>query len=413
MLSLQNGQNTKNFLITISTLAASTVLVHSISKIFMPSRIRRFIFPNLHSLSCHPFSSQLNTIVIEEYKEHHLNQMFQAVNAYLTFIVNTSNGRENQAEQAIGKDQEIPDVFQNVQVSWKLVFTKIGSFDNRIQYATAESEIRSFELTFHEKHRETMLNSYLHYILEHREAKKIQKTLVLDSEIKRAVWDDFNTFVNAKEFYGRIGKAWKRNYLLNGPPGSGKSSLIAAMANHLNYDVYELDLAVFPSDFNYNFFVDRIPNRSVLVIKNVDCRIEQPENPDQNEEMLLHCTDGLWSCCGNERIIIFTATHKETVSPALLRPGRIDMNIHMPYCSISTFKQLAFHYLEIQHHELFQEIEGLLEEAEVTREEVLGELKKNSDVGVSFQGLVEFLHRKKLKMDEAETSTRVDAKEWN
>lgn len=346
--------------------------------------------------------------------------------------MNKSNRRESQ-------DQEIHDVFQSVQVSWKLVFTKIGSFDSRIQYATEESEIRSYVLTFHKEHRETVLNSYLHYILEHKEERKIQKfrlsgirhlnwqpdetfdrsmtfkTLVLDSELKRTVWDDLNTFLNAKKFYGRIGKAWKRSYFLHGPPGSGKSTLITAMANYLNYDIYELDLADgdFPSHFNYSFFADRVPNRSILVIKNVDSRtLLQTGNPDQNEEMqkLLHLTDGLWSCCRNERIIIFTASCEESVSPALRRHGRIDMSIHMPYCSISTFKQLAFHYLEIQHHELFQEIEGLVVDAEVTREEVLGELMKSSDVEDSFQGLVEFLHRKRLKMDEAETS-RVEAKE--
>ena len=34
----------------------------------------------------------------------------------------------------------------------------------------------------------------------------------------------------------------KRGYLLHGPPGTGKSSMIAAMANHLKYDIYDLEL---------------------------------------------------------------------------------------------------------------------------------------------------------------------------
>ncbi|KAI3849094.1 hypothetical protein MKW98_029019, partial [Papaver atlanticum] len=46
---------------------------------------------------------------------------------------------------------------------------------------------------------------------------------------------------------------------------------------------------------------------------------------------LLNLIDGLWSSCGDERIIIFTTNHKE--KPSLLRPGRMDMHIHMSYCT--------------------------------------------------------------------------------
>lgn len=38
-----------------------------------------------------------------------------------------------------------------------------------------------------------------------------------------------------KEYYKKTGKAWKRAYLLNGPLGTGKSTMTAAMVNRLNY----------------------------------------------------------------------------------------------------------------------------------------------------------------------------------
>lgn len=111
---------------------------------------------------------------------------------------------------------------------------------------------------------------------------------------------------------------------------------------------------------------------------------------------LLNVIDGLWSCCGEERIFIFTTNHKEKLDPALLRPGRMDMHIHLSYCSFSAFEQLAFNYLGISQHKLFDQIEGLLREVQVTPAEIAGELIKISDVREGLQDIVKFLHNKKM-----------------
>jgi chaperone BCS1 len=77
---------------------------------------------------------------------------------------------------------------------------------------------------------------------------------------------------------------------------------------------------------------------------------------------LLNFTDGLWSCCGDERILIFTTNHIEKLDAALLRPGRMDMHIHMSYCTFPAFKILAHNYLMIETHPLFPMVERLLDE---------------------------------------------------
>lgn len=68
-------------------------------------------------------------------------------------------------------------------------------------------------------------------------------TLAMDPEVKQELMEDLDRFVERREFYKKVGKAWKRGYLLYGPPGTGKSSLIAAMANYLNFDIYDLELS--------------------------------------------------------------------------------------------------------------------------------------------------------------------------
>ncbi|BFG39235.1 hypothetical protein CerSpe_255090 [Prunus speciosa] len=113
-----------------------------------------------------------------------------------------------------------------------------------------------------------------------------------------------------------------------------------------------------------------------------------------------------WSSCGDERIIVFTTNHKDRLDPALLRPGRMDVHIHMSYCTTSGFRILASNYLgfhgDDNPHRLWGEIEGLIESTEVTPAEVAEELMKSDDVDVALDGLANFLKRNKVENDETE-----------
>lgn len=119
---------------------------------------------------------------------------------------------------------------------------------------------------------------------------------------------------------------------------------------------------------------------------------------------LLNFIDGLWSSCGDERIIIFTTNNKDKLDPALLRPGRMDMHIHMSYLTPDGFKTLASTYLGIHdHHSRFSEIGDLIDGKDVTPAEVAEELMKCDDVDSCLDGLVDFLNKKKDKIDDTKT----------
>ena len=126
---------------------------------------------------------------------------------------------------------------------------------------------------------------------------------------------------------------------------------------------------------------------------------------------LLNFIDGLWSSCGDERIIIFTTNHKDKLDPALLRPGRMDMHIHMGYCTYEAFKQLASNYLDIPgDHHLYAEIQALLEETEVSPAQVAEEFMKYEEADSALEGIIDLLKQKKMETDESEAKT--DEKKW-
>lgn len=103
-------------------------------------------------------------------------------------------------------------------------------------------------------------------------------TLAMDPVMKRDIIEDLDRFVRRKEFYKKVGKAWKRGYLLYGPPGTGKSSLIAAMANYLKFDVYDLQLSDLNSDSYLRKVLLATTNRSILVIEDIDCSVDWTTN---------------------------------------------------------------------------------------------------------------------------------------
>lgn len=125
---------------------------------------------------------------------------------------------------------------------------------------------------------------------------------------------------------------------------------------------------------------------------------------------LLNFIDGLWSTCGDERIIIFTTNHKEKLDPALLRPGRMDMHIHMGYCTPEGFDVLAFNYLGIHDHPtFFPVIKDMIRELEISPAEIAEHLMRNEDVDLALQGVVELLEEKKKGQTSEESKEKSEA----
>lgn len=115
---------------------------------------------------------------------------------------------------------------------------------------------------------------------------------------------------------------------------------------------------------------------------------------------LLNFIDGLWSSCGDERVIVFTTNHRDKLDPALLRSGRMDVHIHMSYCTPCGFKMLASNYLDTREHPFFSEIEELIKTTEVTPADVGEQLLRNEVPEIALKGLIEFLETKKREDNE-------------
>lgn len=212
----------------------------------------------------------------------------------------TKPPKEKELTVSVDKNQEIVDFCHGVKLTWILMSERIDNSTGKS--ATGGSlYLRRFELSVHKKHKEFVLSEYFPHILSvAKELKQQMKTLKLhtvdyngtdywgstlldhpatfetmamDTKTKMELVEDLNTFVQRKEFYKKVGRAWKRGYLLYGPPGTGKSSLVAAMANYLRFDVYDLDLGEVQCNSDLRRLLIGTGNRSILVIEDIDCSI--------------------------------------------------------------------------------------------------------------------------------------------
>ncbi|GAU30345.1 hypothetical protein TSUD_212020 [Trifolium subterraneum] len=158
-----------------------------------------------------------------------------------------------------------------------------------------------------------------------------------------------------------------------GPLGTGKSSLIAAMAKYLKFDVYDLDLSSVYSNSDLMRVMRETSNRSIIVFEDIDCNSEvldrsKPDkvaNMDSDSDLMAKFFGQLRR---GTNFDIYYELHKDKVDPALLRLGRMDMHIHLSYLKAKAFRILASNYLDIEehHHPLLEQIDELLEKVEAT-----------------------------------------------
>ncbi|XVE68043.1 hypothetical protein DITRI_Ditri09bG0037000 [Diplodiscus trichospermus] len=420
-----------------STMAA-IMFMHAMFRQYFPPQLQDYIFRYSKKLS--NFMYPYVHVTFDEFAGERMksSEAFSAIQNYLS---GKSSSYAKRLKADVLKDsrslvlsmdygEEITDDFDGVKVWW----AARRSTPKTPQFSVypASDEKRFYILKFHKRDREFVTRTYLIHVLkqgktiaaDNRQRKLYSNsasnglsghrsactwthvlfehpatfdTLAMDAKRKEEIKKDLVKFSKGKEYYAKIGKAWKRGYLLYGPPGTGKSTMIAAMANFLNYDVYDLELTTVKNNVELRRLLIETSNKSIIVIEDIDCSLhltgqrEKRKKKDENEEMdpiskkakeeekkdsevtlsgLLNFIDGIWSACGGERIIVFTTNHVEKLDPALIRKGRMDKHIEMSYCRFEAFKVLAKNYLDIETHPLFGEIGRLLEETDMTPADV-------------------------------------------
>jgi mitochondrial chaperone BCS1 len=186
-------------------------------------------------------------------------------------------------------------------------------------------------------------------------------TVAMDPDLKARVRADLEGFLKGHAYYLRLGRVWRRSYLLYGPPGTGKSTFAAAMVRFLGYDVYDVDLSRGGCDDDLrSLLLDTTP-RSVILVEDLDRYLRgggDGETAAARTARVLGFMDGLASCCGEERVMVFTMNGgKDGVDPAVLRPGRLDVHIQFTMCDFEAFKALASNYLGLRDHKLYPQVE--------------------------------------------------------
>ncbi|XP_045812322.1 AAA-ATPase At3g28580-like [Trifolium pratense] len=464
----------------LSSITASIMFVYAMYEQFFPYNVHKFFEKYIQKFQdlMYPY------IEITFYGSS--GEYFKQSKTYTiiqTYLSTNSTQRAKRLKAEVVKESQTPlilsmednqaifDEFNGVKVWWSANSTAPSPTMPQFPVGPNSNVRRYLTLTFHKRHRDLITTTYIQHVLEQGKAITMKnrrlklytnnpsdewwdtkwshtsfehpakfETLAMEPEKKEEIIQDLVKFKKGKEYYAKVGKAWKRGYLLFGPPGTGKSTMIAAIANFMNYDVYDLELTTVKDNNALKRLLTDTSSKSVIVIEDIDCSLDltgqrkkkkkEKDNDEEKEKVkkksdgeeedeaenkkkrksevtlsgLLNFIDGIWSSCGGERIIIFTTNFVDKLDPALIRRGRMDKYIEMSYCSYQAFKVLAKNYLDIESHDiLFPIIEKLLGETNMTPADVAESLMPKSvtdDCETCLKSLIESLEIAKEKEKE-------------
>jgi hypothetical protein len=173
-------------------------------------------------------------------------------------------------------------------------------------------------------------------------------SVILPDGLSEAIIQRLRDFVADRAWYQQMGIPYHLGMLFYGIPGSGKTSMIAALAGELKMNLYILSLASEEmNDERFACLLSEIPPSSFMVLEDVDAafgaRSRKTENSDRPTSGLtltgiLNALDGFMASEG--AIVLMTTNHKELLDPALVRPGRVDVEVEFGRATQSQLRRL-------------------------------------------------------------------------
>jgi chaperone BCS1 len=152
-------------------------------------------------------------------------------------------------------------------------------------------------------------------------------TVVLAPGQSERLLGDLQTFLAAERDYNRLGIPWHRGYLLHGPPGTGKTSTVRALATRLGMDLWYAPLSDLDKDTSLMSLVAEVRPRSMLLLEDIDAfhaATDRDTGPGEvSMSGLLNALDGVSTPHG--LIVVMTTNRPEMLDEAVTRAGRVDV----------------------------------------------------------------------------------------
>lgn len=225
-------------------------------------------------------------------------------------------------------------------------------------------EGRQLDTTF----RKYLFDTTLHFPdweLMNVSKKRSDKTLFLPSVIRQQIFGFVQNFISekTKQEYEDYGIPYKCNILFSGMPGSGKTTTIQCIASAVNSDIGIISFTRAMDDIQFTKainLVSKLDNCRVLVLEDIDSLFtdERKQHDSQKNNIslsgILNCLDGL---VRNEGIIVcITTNRKDVLDEAILRSGRMDLDIEFKHIQKEqVLEMIGYYYKDSELAEKFYE----------------------------------------------------------
>ena len=178
------------------------------------------------------------------------------------------------------------------------------------------------------------------YQSEHNYFRRIAKVggkkitdVILNPEVKEKILSDIEIWKKSKPDYVRRGIPYRRGHCYHGPPGTGKTTIVKAVAKEFGFNVYSIDLKKTEDDYLIHLLRD-IESGSILLFEDIDSTFDGRKSLNKTGVTFsgfLNALDGIVEMDGV--LVIITTNHIEKMDSALLRAGRMDLKVEVGYSS--------------------------------------------------------------------------------